>query len=107
MGTRAVGRPRPEPRGRRRPAPLPRRTPVPGAAGTAAGGRLSPGVGAGWSRPTRVPRPPLQRRSSRAAAACRVGRAHPEERRVWKVVAKLRRSAGGGGCQREKPASCE
>ena len=26
----------------------------------------------------------------------RVGRARPEERRVWKVVAKLRRRAGGG-----------
>lgn len=81
MGTRAAGRPRPEPRG----------------GGHSPGWPAEPGGGAGRSRPTRVPRPPLQRRRRRAGAARRVGRARPEERRVWKVVAKLRRRAGGGG----------
>lgn len=85
MGTGAAGRPRPSPTGA-----APRRPPPPA---------VPPGGGDSPGRPAeRVPRPPLQRRRRRrAGAAPRVGRARPEERRVWKVVAKLQRRAGGGG----------
>lgn len=107
MGTRAQGRPRPEPRGgRSRPSPS---SVVPAVAGTAPARQLS--LRGAWA--AAAPRAPRASRGGGAAARpgplAQLAVRAREERGVWKVVEKLLRREGGGewGCRREKPASSE
>lgn len=93
MGARGVGRPRPEPRGGR-PEPSPRGLPVPGATGTAPAGQLEPPHARPAAPAAETPPPPPQPpRRGRSPSWLRA----PGERRVCKVVAKLRWRKGGGG----------